>query len=698
MNNKRVLALLLIAAISLVSFLGCKSEQAQVESETTEEAEVEAGPEKITGGAPWINSDIKENISESTKTNPKNDFHLYANKDWLNGNDIPDGYTSYNHYKECQDVTDERARALLVDDTLDSDLAIQLQAFYNQVLDWDARNEIGMEPLKTDVEYFEGLESLDDVFRLMTDTTEGYSDVLFSYGVWADPENSTRNILHLSQMEYILDDAAEYSDRTENGELTYNICKDVFQYMMGRMDYSAEDADKIFEQCIEFESKLAESSYTYEDYYSVEYDQESVNKMALEDVLNLCENYPMAEVMKSLNCDVSIINVEKPEYFITLDSIMTEDNLEGIKAYYIVNTVLGSRKLLDEECYRKTTEIVNNYYGVSGTIPDDQMAYSIVGRMYNIKLQQLYVEQYGSQEQKDLVTDICKDVIATYEEMLLENDYLSKETIDYAVEKLRSIALNVAYPDKWPEMEDYTLDGMTLYEADGYSSNYITKANLAKAGKAVDKEMWIDVDSDMSVMECNAFYNPTDNSINMILGMMGEPFFYEDMLVEELYASLGAFWIGHEVSHAFDSSGSQYDKDGNLRDWWTSEDADAYAERIAKVDAYLDTLCPFEGYMVNGSMVDTEMVADMTGLQCALKMAAKIDNFDYDKFFTKYAQMNASIELPSAELSQLLTDSHPLNYLRTNVPVQQFEEFYTTYDVKEGDGMYLATENRILVW
>ena len=119
---------------------------------------------------------------------------------------------------------------------------------------------------------------------------------------------------------------------------------------------------------------------------------------------------------------------------------------------------------------------------------------------------------------------------------------------------------------------------------------------------------------------------------------------------------------------------------------------------MQKMDDYLDTIVAFGDYHFIGSNIDTEMVADMTGLQCALRMASKIDNFDYDKFFTKYAQMNASLEVYSNELSVLTQDAHPLNYSRTNVPVQQFEEFYDTYDIKEGDGMYLAPEDRLVIW
>ena len=145
-------------------------------------------------------------------------------------------------------------------------------------------------------------------------------------------------------------------------------------------------------------------------------------------------------------------------------------------------------------------------------------------------------------------------------------------------------------------------------------------------------------------------------------------------------------------------TGAQFDENGSLKNWWTEEDSKEFKRRVGKMDDYLDGIVAFGDEHFIGTNVDTEMDADMTGLQCALRMASKVDDFDYDKFFKKYAQLNAILMLYSSELSNLKQDEHPLYYSRTNVPVQQFEEFYETYGVKEGDNMYLAPEDRLILW
>ncbi|MBO5621974.1 MAG: hypothetical protein J5959_10145, partial [Butyrivibrio sp.] len=310
-------------------------------------------------------------------------------------------------------------------------------------------------------------------------------------------------------------------------------------------------------------------------------------------------------------------------------------------------------------------------------------------------IQKVYIKKYGSEEDKKKMEDLCQQVIDTYREMLADNTWASDEVKKKAIEKLDNIQIHAAYPDKFRDTSNISIEGLTLVETIDYYVAMNAEYYKGLIGTKVDKDMWAE---GADILSCNAFYEPTANTINMHIGMMGEPFYSSDMSIEELYASIAAFWVGHEIAHAFDNFGSQYDAEGHFRNWWPEEDKEKFQSRVKKMDDYLDSIVAFGDYHLIGSSIDTEMIADMTGVQCALKMAAKVENFDYDKFFSEYAMMNAYLGMYSEELFTLLQDEHPLGYLRTNVPVQQFEEFYETYDVKEGDNMYLAPEDRVLVW
>ena len=166
---------------------------------------------------------------------------------------------------------------------------------------------------------------------------------------------------------------------------------------------------------------------------------------------------------------------------------------------------------------------------------------------------------------------------------------------------------------------------------------------------------------------------------------------------EELYGGIGTI-IGHEISHAFDTNGAQFDKDGNYNNWWTEEDFDAFRARAQKLIDYYDGMTVFGDEKINGARIHTEAIADMTGLKAMLLLASKEDNFDYKLFFESYANLWKKIGTYESVFMLLTQDEHPLNYIRVNSCAQQFDEFYETFDVKEGDGMYLAPEDRVLVW
>ena len=169
------------------------------------------------------------------------------------------------------------------------------------------------------------------------------------------------------------------------------------------------------------------------------------------------------------------------------------------------------------------------------------------------------------------------------------------------------------------------------------------------------------------------------------------------MAKEQLYAGIGAI-IGHEISHAFDTNGAQFDKDGNYSSWWTDEDYAAFQERAQKLINYYDGITVYGDEKAIGSLVQTEAIADMAGIKAMLTLAAKEENFDYKLFFDSYANIWKDIQTYEASYTQLTQDPHPLSYLRVNVTAQQYDEFYEAFDVKEGDGMYLAPEDRILIW
>ncbi len=669
---------------------------AEASSDAAAETEVSSEP-VITGGFPWIDSDIKENVTADTVVNPKDDFHLYANKDWILGSEIPEGYTSLSHYIECGLNVKNRCIELLNDESVTGHDADLIRTYNKLILDWDARNALGVSEIQEGFDKILEVKNIDDVTKLITDGSEKsiYFDFV-GYGVSTGLNDPDNYIAIISQPSLLLNDSAEYSERTEYGDMIYGYRKELFRYITGKLGMSEADADKYFDAAIEFETKLAKKIYTTEERLGEDYFDKINNEMSFDEAVSFTKTFPLEELLSINNLKYDgIYLVMAPDYLKLLDEVYTDENIEGIKGVIMVYYVNGYAGIVDKDTYDKMIELNNTYYGTSGSTSDEEMAYEKVVGMLPASMQKVYIEKYGSKEDKKRMEDLCREVIDTYREMLSENTWASDEIKNYAIEKLDKMVIHAAYPDKFRDTSKIDIADCSLIEAYIRIVEYQSQYNCSQLGKKVDKEMWAE---GFNILDCNAYYSQTDNTVNMIIGMMGEPFYSNDMSIEELYASIGAFWVGHEVSHAFDSTGAQFDAEGVYRDWWTEKDKEEFDKRVKKMDDYLDTIIAFDGKHFIGSNIDTEMVADMTGLQCALRMASKVEGFDYDKFFTKYAQMNGSIMLYKGELSQLTQDPHPLNYSRTNVPVQQFEEFYETYDIKEGDGMYLAPEDRLLVW
>ena len=724
--KRRVIATLLAACMVTSTAVGCGAKSdtqaaggAQVASNdvenTNSSAETSVGGAQVTdssaetsssdaedagkgaGGKPWIDSDIKENVTADTVTDPADDFALYANKDWILANDIPDGYTMWSPVGERAIEVKKQCMDLLKDTSIKGHDAELVRTLNSLALDWDSRNKLGVSEIQDGYDKILDAKSLDDITKLLTseDTVYDYYNFvkIKAETGFNDPE---KNLVAVDTPRLLLKDSAEYSKRTENGDMNYGFNKDMFVFMATKLGMTEDEASRRFDEAIEMETKLASNIYTTNEKYSEDYYVKANNEMSFDELVSYTNNFPLKDIFKASGYvyDGAYL-VSNPGYYKNLDSVYTDENLEDIKSLLIVDYVLGYSQELDRETYDKSIELNNKYFGTTGSVSDEEMAYNIVLKSLPDSMQIVYIQKYGSEEDRQKMKELCQEVIDTYRELLSENDWASDEVINYAIEKLDSITINAAYPDKFNDTSGIKIDGCTFIGANKQINLNNIKENIKLMGTKVDKEKWATA---MPVTECNAFYHPLENSVNMILGMMGEPFYSSDMSVEELYASIAAYWVGHEVSHAFDSNGAQFDKDGQLRDWWPEEDKAKFQERIDKMDKYLDSLVAFDDKHFIGELIDTEMVADMTGLQCALRMASKVDGFDYKKFFIKYAQMNAAIFTYSSELNLLTQDPHPLCYSRVNVPVQQFEEFYEAFDVKEGDNMYLAPEDRLIVW
>ena len=377
--------------------------------------------------------------------------------------------------------------------------------------------------------------------------------------------------------------------------------------------------------------------------------------------------------------------------------LYTDENLPLIKDYMIVHGAVGASGSLDRECYEWNYAASNAISGASGMLDDETMFSSSVAGTLAWPVAQLYTQTYLKQEDKDRIFAMMEEILDAYHGIIEEADFLSDATREKAIEKLDAIQPRSLYPDSW---DKYNCDGLdfdgpenggTLWEASRRITAYLIAKSIKEFPEPVDKEKWA-----MPPTIVNCFYDWTNNTIT-ILGAFAQGGLYSsDMSDEELLARLGCV-IGHEISHGFDSTGAQFDKNGNMASWWTEEDYAAFLERNRKMADYYNAMHPWEGQDFYGSIMTGEAGADMAGMKAVLRIAAKKENFDYDAFFRSFAGLWLEKDTLQSVYSSI-NDVHPMSYLRINCTLQQFDEFLDCYGITEGDGMYLAPEDRVIIW
>ena len=722
---KRKIVVMLLALALTVTPAGCNKEastndqnvesvetlpsEETVEEETADQAAETADQETpteeavdfsqaagyvTTGGTPWIDSDLKENVSANTETSLKDDFHLYVNKDWIAGTQLPVGYSRWDNFGAVGEEIKQRCIDILNDDSLTGHDAELIQSYYHAILDWDARNAEGVQPIMPIVEDIRGIKTLDELSDFICDIDRSmFVSTLMSFGNGPDLADSSKYVLYLMTDGLILGDSAEYKERTEQGERAYAAEQYLTTYMLGRVGYSEEEAKKMVETTLDFEKKIAEVSSTKAEQMSPDYISKIYNLYSKDEMKEMTKNFPLLRLLENAGYgEAKEYLVQQPKVIQVIDELYTEDNLEAIKNYMLVKLVTSMATDLDQEAYEAYNKFIGMITGVEGSTSYEEDAFMDVKGVLNAPMVRAYLEKYDCSEMRDRITEICENVIAEYREMLKDEDWLSEDTRNKAIEKLDSIKINALYPDKWRDYSKMDLKGLSYWECVKVITEFSLDIDRSRVNGVLDKNEWT-----TDPLTPNAFYQSTNNSINILIGTMGGVFYHDGMTDEELYAGIGSI-IGHEISHAFDTNGSQFDKDGNLAVWWTDEDYATFQARAQKLIDYYSKIITWEGMNVNGVAVQTEVIADMAGLKVMLRMAEKKENFDYEKFFKAYATLWRGINTYEAEYSQNVGDVHPLNYLRTNVNLQQFEKFFETFDIKEGDKMYLAPEDNVLVW
>lgn len=657
----------------------------------------------LAGGfaeASWVNSDITSADEAHGRPSPRDDFHRAVNYEWLSTAKFKSGESRVNSFSERDDEVEEQIKGLLADSSIKGHEAEIVQKFHRMLLEWDERNSLGITRVMPSIRRIEKIKCMEDLTSYLTDTEDPhFGSLLMGAGTAPDGRDATNVTVAIWPSGLLLADADEY----RAAELSVSAkrrkaANDIYIVrLLQKAGYDKKRAEAMNDGMFRIEKKLAARSMGLKALRMPDARRKCYNVRTKKELAAASGNFPLAAILSSLGYGESREFVlREPEWLKNISEVYVVENLEDIKSLLIIKTLLSTGNLLDREARGWAVERVNSIMGSSGEKPEEQYAYEMTSAYLDEPLGRLYAEKYADPEVKARVEELIHKVIDYYRGMLLEEEWLTKKTRKKAIAKLDALTVRAAYPEKWEDFSELDFkdhaSGGSLVDAAAAIIRFERKRDAKLVNTKVDKSKWI-----ASPQTVNAYYSPADNSINIPAGILGGVFYPQNGETEGLLGGIGMV-IGHEITHAFDTNGSQYDENGNMSNWWTKKDKKEFDARAKTISDYFSTLDAMPGVKTDGELVLSEAIADLGGLCCMAAIARGIEGFDFAKFFEAYARVWRSRATKESEEYRIKEDVHPLPFLRTNANVQQLQEFYDAFGVQPGDGMYLEPEKRVALW
>lgn len=628
-------------------------------------------------------------------SNLKDDFYASVNKDWLDSSVIPAGQSSTGTLYEK--MYDTEPLNTLIERTVANPVgedAQRIAALYTNILDWDARNTAGIEPIRPYLEAAEAAQSVDEVMAVKKQIAKNLAgNALVGFTLSADAKDSTRYTVGFAAFSPSLSkDVYANGGSQKDAYLTY--IQTLFEIGGADEASAAADAQRIWEM----EKELSTHALDRQDYGNVDktYNVYTMDELkALYPTLDLDDIYAQSGLARSddqiVVSDVGLLEAS-PKYF-------TEEHLADLKAYLRLTILAGYGGMLSQDFQDASDAYQEAFLGISGTLSDEAMATQLVQQYLSDELGRLYAAEYFSEEAKADVEDMVYDFIDIYEDRIRSLDWMSDATKAKAIEKLGALGVKVGYPDegKW---NDY-FKGVTLKTADEGGSYFDNVITLLKAqqqmliewqGQPVNKDLW-----PMAAYTVNACYVPSSNEIVFPAGILQAPLYDVNASREENLGGIG-YVIAHEITHAFDNNGAKYDKNGNAADWWTAEDYAAFQQLCDEVTAFYDGVEAAPGITCSGALTLSENIADLGAAQCILEAAQRETNPDLEAMFRAMANTWCSTMPRETAAYYTTVDVHAPDKLRANRVLQTLDAFYTTFGITEGDGMWIAPEDRVAIW
>jgi len=700
--DKKISNILLFAMLTMIFVVACKTK-------TSAPSAMMEAPKKTTPALPEVKPGVGIDLDlMDLDSSPKDDFFRYVNGTWFDNTEIPNDRTVWGSFHELRQRTDKDALEILSTAANDPNLnptSDQAKAVYlfGSIMNMEQRNAQGIDPVKP---YLAKIDKVTDVASLQNYLIEMEplgGGGFFGFGVGSDAKDSNKNsaylgtgALGLPDRDYYTEDDDDSKDKRE--KYVAHIAR-MLQYIGDSEEQAMTNAKNI----LAFETRLAKHRLTKVDRRNPEL---TYNPTSMKELQNMAPAIDWKNYIQGVsNREIETIIVSQPNYIKAVSDILLEKNVGDWKNYLRWTAFNEAVNLLSEELETANWEFYSKTLrGAKEQRPRDENALQTLNWTIGEALGQLYVDKKFPPEAKKTAEDMIKNIQKAYEKRINDLAWMSEETKAKAITKLYSMTIKIAYPDKW---KDYSALNVTkdasYFENMLNLSKWRYKKNIAELDKPVDKTKWY-----MPPQMVNAYYNPSYNEIVFPAAILQPPFYDYKADAAINYGGIGAV-IGHEISHGFDDQGAKFDAEGNLNNWWTETDLEEFGKLGDKLADQFSKIEVLPDVFINGKFTLGENIGDLGGVNSAydglqIYLAENGNPGDIDgyspeqRFFISWGTIWRTKMRDEALVNRIKTDPHSPGMYRAFVPLQNVDAFYNAFDIKAGDKMFLASDERVLIW
>ncbi len=644
-----------------------------------------------------------QNDNLDTTANPTADFYQYACGGWMANHPLEAEYSRFGTFDELRQNNLKQVNDLItglgITEHTQGSVEQKIGDLYKMVMDTVRRDSLGVMPAYKSIEPLQEITSKEDLLRYLGTSLECSMWAMY---VEADAMNSNMNILNECQAGFALGEKEYYFDQDEHTVMIRNEYKKHIAKMFELFGYL--DGDLAADVILRLETRLAGAALN-----NVELRDPvaNYNKMSIAELQTMVPEIDWRTYLDLGGMHTDSINVGQVAHLKEAGKMWQEESLEDLKTFFIWQIIDGSANYLSQDVFLENF----HFYGqiLSGRqepTPLWKRAVGMVNGTLGEAVGQMYVKQYFPEENKERMLALVKNLQKSLGERIQALDWMSDVTKAKAQEKLAAITIKIGYPDKWRDYTALEIDpSLSLYENVLRAAKFEQDYSLSYLDKPVDKAKWY-----MTPQTVNAYYNPSSNEICFPAGILQSPFF--DMSADDAfnYGAIGVV-IGHEMTHGFDDQGCQFDKDGNLNNWWTAEDKAAFDARTKVMEEYFNAIEVAPGVHANGAFTLGENIADHGGLQISYQAFSQLlasgkaqlskDESAYtpaQRFFLSYANLWANNIRDEQVLQSTKSDPHSLGKWRVNGALPHIAAWYEAWGVDESSPMFVPEEKRVHIW